>query len=172
MATSYQPEDDLGDEMGKSPARTLEFSDYPPLSALLHNHTPGFDYLIGLATNVAKFHAGGWRQVINRSPFLIRGEAFLLFRKGAPVWGGNPGDCTPHLFIDVDADRKLGIATPGRVEGPKAGEPGEQLTLPFPEGASNGGGKRTRPVGVADPSTRPTLKMPVTAPTTTTPKEG
>lgn len=75
--------DDTDDR--ESLAETLEFVDYPSIGQLIHHHTPGFDYLIGLATNVAKFHAGGWRQVINRTPFMIRGEAFLLFRKGKSV---------------------------------------------------------------------------------------
>lgn len=115
----FDDTDELDDLTTK---RTLEFSDYPKLTDLIFAHTPGYNYLIGLATNVAKFHAGGWRQVNNRDPFLIRGEAFLLFRKGSPIWGGNSGDNLPEVTIDSDADRVLGLATPGRLEGPKIGE--------------------------------------------------
>ncbi len=98
------------------PIKTQQFDEYPTLDALLFNHTPGYNYLLGMASNSTKFIEAGWVQVRNVAPFKVKHVTMLLFRQGEPLFGGNPQDCVPELYVDLDADKELNISHPKRIE--------------------------------------------------------
>lgn len=102
--------------MSSDAPKTQVFDEYPTLDALLFNHTPGYDYLIGLANNAPKFLEAEWVQVRNVAPFKVKHLTMLLFRKGEQMFGGNPQDCVPELYVDLDADKELNISHPKRIE--------------------------------------------------------
>lgn len=92
------------------------FPEYPQLYQLIYRHTPGFDYAIVLAANIARFTTGGWTQVQSVPPFMVRDQTMLLLRKGEPLWGTSADECLPHYYVDIDADRALGIVNLERLD--------------------------------------------------------
>lgn len=46
---------------------------------------PGMEFLYAKLANIKSFHDEGWRQITYCNPFEVKGEGFVIMRRGTPL---------------------------------------------------------------------------------------